>query len=114
MRNVIAYRREIGPAAWLLLLYWQHCAPSGDPAWCLVANGEPIQDGAIARRFAISIRTAKQWRRRLQDAGLTCTEACTGNGFRVWLLRFDQPEVDAARTAAPADTWPDMPTQVIQ
>ena len=113
MRNVIAYRREIGPAAWLLLLYWQHSAPTDDPAWCLVANGDPVHDRAIAGHFAISVRTAAHWRRRLQDTGLVQGGVCRGGGFRISLLRFDRPDVPAQTNKA-AETWPEMATNVVQ
>jgi hypothetical protein len=113
MRNVIEYRREIGPAAWLLLLYWQHSVPTEDPSWCVVANGEPIYDRAIAKHFAISRRTSAHWRRRLEDAGLVVTEAGSRGAFRVWLLRFDQPRSESPRPAPP-ESWPEMPTQILQ
>jgi hypothetical protein len=113
MTNVIEYRREIGPAAWLLLLYWQHSHPTEDPAWCLVANGDPIYDRAIAKHFAISVRTAAHWRRRLEGSGLIVTESCPGGGFQIELFRFDRPDAPQVSTR-PAEVWPDMPTQVIQ
>ena len=114
MNTVIDYRQEIGPAAWLLLLYWQHSAPGNDLSWCQVANGDPIHDSAAATAVKASVSTATRWRRRLQKAGLIYTQACTGGGFRVWLLRFDHPDATSKQTAVPAESWPDMPTQMVQ
>ncbi|MBV9886093.1 MAG: hypothetical protein JO119_06050 [Acidobacteria bacterium] len=114
MPTVIDYRREVGPAAWLLLLYWQHSAPSDDPAWCLVADGDPIHDCAAASGVKASVSTATRWRRRLQHAGLIYTEACGGGGFRIWLLRFDRPDDAAPKRSAPAEFWPEMKTLTIQ
>jgi hypothetical protein len=114
MRNVIEYRREIGPAAWLLFLYWQQSAPTEDPSWCVVANGDPVHDRAIAKHFSISTRTAAHWRRRLEDSGLSVTEGCSSGAFRIWLLRFDQPDVAPKQAMAPVESWPGMPTQMVQ
>jgi hypothetical protein len=114
VRTVIDYRREVGPAAWLLLLYWQHSAPSEDGAWCLVANGDPIHDVTAASAVKASVSTATRWRRRLQHTGLIYTEACGGGGFRIWLLRFDRPEDTATKNSTPAESWPAMPTHMVQ
>lgn len=76
MRTMIDYRNEIGPAAWLLVLYWQHSTPANDPDWCPVANGERILDSNAAITLKVSLRTAIRWRHRLCDAGLIITDAC--------------------------------------
>ncbi len=114
MRTMIDYRHEIGPAAWLLVLYWQHSTPTNDPDWCPVANGERVLDSNAANNLKVSVRTAIRWRLRLRDSGLIYTEQLTGGGFRIELLRFDQPDVPQRSTRRPAEMWPDMPTQVIQ
>jgi hypothetical protein len=115
MRTGIDYRREVGPAAWLLLLYWQHSAPSDDPLWCLVANGDAIHDAVAATAVKASVSTATRWRRRLQKTGLIYTQPCIGGGCRIWLLRFDRTEDDTAtKHSTPAESWPDMPTLMVQ
>jgi hypothetical protein len=113
MRTMIDYRDEIGPAAWLLVLYWQHTTPSNDPDWCLVANGDRILDSKAAEMLKVSLRTAIRWRHRLRDAGLIYTEQCDGGGFRIELLRFDRQDTPP-QTRARAETWPEMPTTTIQ
>jgi hypothetical protein len=113
MRTMIDYRREIGPSAWLLVLYWQHSTPANDPDWCPVANGEKIFDSNAAKILKVSFRTAIRWRRRLEDAGLIITEPCPGGGFRIELLRFDRQDAPA-RQHEPQAAWPDMPTQLVQ
>ena len=113
MRTMIDYRGEIGPAAWLWALYWQHATPKDDPNWCPVANGERILDLNAAKLLKVSVRTAIRWRLRLRDSGLIYTEQLRGGGFRIELLRFDRHDVPPQPVKL-VEIWPDMPTQVVQ
>jgi len=62
-------QREIGPAIWLLVLYWS-MQTSDECSWAWVGAGVPMFDEDVAARIRVSVYTAARWRDRLRRAGM--------------------------------------------
>lgn len=87
MRDMALFEkgREIGPAIWLLLVYWAAGTSDGWP-WFIVADGAPLTDEEVAAFLNISAFTAARWRRRLMGAGLVQAER-SGRRYRIRVQR---------------------------
>jgi hypothetical protein len=62
-------QREIGPAIWLLALYWSR-QTSDECSWAWVNAGAPMFDEDVAGCLRVSVYTAVRWRDRLRRAGM--------------------------------------------
>lgn len=105
--------REIGPAIWLLTLYWAACDRDETP-WFLVMNGEPLSDQEVAAYLGVSVHTSARWRKKLQQAGFVLSESRAG-GFqiRVKRPRFASAAIPSHYTHVRRD-WPKMATELVQ
>ena len=105
--------REIGPAVWLLTLYWAACDQEENP-WFLVMNGEPLSDQEVAVYLGVSVHTATRWRKKLQRTGFVLSESRVG-GFqiRVKRPRFVYAAMLGYRTPVFA-SWPKVATELVQ
>jgi hypothetical protein len=108
-------QREIGPAIWLLTLYW-FMQPSDEGSWAWVRAGSPMFDEEVAARLKVSVYTAARWRDRLRRAGMI-QAIPRERGFSVFAYRppfaskvleyFDGP-------TSGGSTWPRIPTSMVQ
>src|SRR5271163_2800743 len=104
-------QRELGPAIWLLTLYWS-LQGNDELTWEWVSAGAPMFDEDVASRFRISVYTAARWRDRLRRAGMIQVIP-RGRGFSVFAYRppfasrvleyLDEPPFEVS-------PWPRTPT----
>lgn len=81
------FRKQIGPAFWLLGLLT--CYAAGEPKWdsfITVNNGNAFTDNELASMLEVSATTVANWRTRLRAAGLLTWDSAR-NGGRVFQVR---------------------------
>lgn len=112
--KLLDYRKAMGPAVWLFLLYKNNAEETSDPHWAPVLCGQPTRDSAAAVALKAPIHTVIRWRRRLEKAGAIRTEVCRGGGLKVWVRCSDGNASDSLMSPVAEGKWPTMPTQVVQ
>jgi hypothetical protein len=108
-------QREIGPAIWLLTLYWSQ-QDSDECSWAWVNAGAPMDDDAVASHLCVSVFTAKRWREKLRRAGMISVFP-REHGFSVFAYRppfagrlleiLDEPRASEV-------AWPAVITTMVQ
>jgi len=113
-QEFFARAREIGPAIWLLTLYWAACKPDVGP-W-FVVDVDSLADEEVAAFLSISTPTAIRWHQRLMRTGFVQAER-SGRGYRIRVQRPPLVTV-AIRTlrehSRVCAEWPAMQTEVLQ
>jgi hypothetical protein len=105
--------RKIGPAVWLLMLYW--AASDGEEMpWFEVMDGEPLGDQEVAAVLRVSVHTAVRWRKKLQRQGFIKAQSGAG-GFRIHVLRpsFAMAVIRALEAHGQRE-WPKLATELVQ
>lgn len=104
---------EIGPAIWLLMLYWAASDPEEMP-WFIVMHGDPLSDQEVSAYLSVSVHTAARWRKKLQRTGFVQAESRAG-GFciRVQRPRFALAALRALEEHA-RSRWPKLATEMVQ
>lgn len=78
--------RKIGPAIWLLIMYWAMCRPDSWP-WFIVDDGKPQTDEEYASFLGVSTYTLARWRQRLMRAGVVEAEKADSGAYRIRVQR---------------------------
>lgn len=114
--------RKIGPAIWLLILYWPTSDPaSSDPDWFVVMDGDPVPDQEVAAFLRVSVHTAVRWRKKLHRSGFIKAKSGAG-GFSIRVARpwrameaiWDAMAAIRALEAHAQSEWPKLATELVQ
>jgi hypothetical protein len=104
---------EIGPAIWLLMLYWAASDPEEMP-WFVVMHGDPLSDQEVAAYLGVSVHTAVRWRKKLHRGGFIKAKSGAG-GF---CIRVQRPQFALAAIRAleahSQSEWPKLATELVQ